>query len=177
MNAQHMTTYPAVKSLDETGRFAGYASVFHVVDKQRDMVKPGAFSKTITATALSDVKLLWQHTWSEPVGVIDRLFEDAQGLYVEGRLLMEVARAREAYALLKSGALNGLSIGYSPVKSRTDPDTGIRHLLEVDLWEISLVTLPANPHATVTVVKSLYPQHALAALQTALQRAARSLSL
>jgi HK97 family phage prohead protease len=166
-----------VKSLDEAGYFSGYASVFNVVDQQRDVVMPGAFAYALQTMKPGHVKLLWQHTWSEPIGVIERLFEDAQGLYIEGRLLLDIARAREAHALLKAGAMSGLSIGYSPVKTRIEPDTGVRQLLEVDLWEISLVTLPANPLATVTVVKSHYVSPEILALKHALNRAMRSLYL
>lgn len=142
-----------IKSIDSTGRFAGYASVFDVVDNQRDVMQRGAFSKTL-ARGVANVKLLWQHQQSEPIGVFDKMFEDVHGLYVEGRLLLEVARAREAYALLKAGVLTGLSIGYSPVRYRIDDETGVRQLAEVDLWEVSLVTFPANAAANVTVVKS-----------------------
>jgi HK97 family phage prohead protease len=165
-----------IKSLDEAGLFSGYASVFHVVDQQRDVVMPGAFTYALQTMKPGHVKLLWQHTWSEPIGVIERLFEDAQGLYIEGRLLLDIARAREAYALLKAGAMSGLSIGYSP-KTRIEPDTGVRQLLEVDLWEISLVTLPANPLATVTVVKSDCVSPEILALKHALNRAMRSLNI
>ena len=140
-----------IKSIDPQGRFAGYASVFGVVDNQRDMMLAGAFKHTL-AGRTGEVKLLWQHQQSEPIGVFDTLFEDVHGLYVEGRLLLDVQRAKEAYALLKEGAVNGLSIGYSPVRYRTDP-SGVRLLSEVDLWEISLVTFPANEAANVTVVK------------------------
>jgi HK97 family phage prohead protease len=146
----------SVKSVDEEGRFAGYASVFDHVDNQRDVMLRGAFSRTIQGRA-RQVKLLWQHQQDEPIGVFDTLFEDAVGLYVEGRLLLSVQRAREAHALLKEAAISGLSIGYSPVRYRIDAETGVRYLAEVDLWEISLVTFPANSAANVTVVKSVEP--------------------
>ncbi len=145
-----------LKSLDTQGRFAGYASVFNVVDSQRDIMLRGAFHHTL-GQRVSSIKFLWQHQQEEPIGVLDRMFEDERGLYVEGRLLLEVQRAREAYALLKSGAVNGLSIGYSPVRYRIDAESGIRHLAAVDLWEISLVTFPANEAANVTVVKHVEP--------------------
>lgn len=142
----------SVKELDTTGVFAGYGSVFNLIDSQRDMVLPGAFLDSLRAHAWG-VKLLWQHDAKEPIGVIEELREDDQGLYVRGRLLMDIARAREAYALLKEGVVSGLSIGYSPVRYRIDPDSGVRLLAKVDLWEISLVTFPANDAARVTVVK------------------------
>lgn len=142
-----------VKSIAEDGTFAGYASVFNNVDSQRDRVHPGAFKASI-AQRDTPVQLLWQHQWQQPIGVISALFEDARGLVVKGRLLLEVAQAREAYALLKAGVVRGLSIGYSVRRARRNPDTGVRELLELNLWEISLVTLPANEAAQVTVVKS-----------------------
>ncbi|MDX1974459.1 MAG: HK97 family phage prohead protease [Rickettsiales bacterium] len=141
-----------IKSLDNTGRFAGYASVFDMVDSQRDMMLRGAFMATVK-NRVQDIKLLWQHQQDEPIGVFEAVFEDMHGLYVEGRLLLDVARAKEAYTLLKSGAISGMSIGYSPVRYRIDAETGVRKLAEVDLWEISLVTFPANAAANVTVVK------------------------
>lgn len=154
MHKHHrLDTELELKTLDAHGRFAGYASVFGIVDSQRDIVLPGAFTFTLQERA-GQVKLLWQHQWDEPIGVITRLFEDARGLYVEGQLLMEVARAREAYALMKAGAVRGLSIGYTPGRWVRDPDSGVRQLQSVDLWEISLVTTPANAAAQVTVVKS-----------------------
>ena len=144
----------ACKSLDENGRFAGYASVFHTADRQRDVMLPGAFRETLAQQPISHLTVLWQHQWHEPVGVTHQLFEDSTGLYIEGQLLLDVARAREAYALLKAGALSGLSIGYKPTKYRNDPDTGIRYLESVELYEISLVTLPAHPDARISTVKA-----------------------
>lgn len=162
-----------VKSLREDGTFEGYASVFNNVDSQRDRVHPGAFKASIK-TRDKPVQLLWQHQWDKPIGVITALFEDARGLFVKGKLLMDVAQAREAYSLLKAGVVRGLSIGYSVKRSRRNPDSGIRELLDLNLWEISLVTLPANEAAQVTVVKSRQDD-ALQSLVRAIERAGISL--
>lgn len=143
-----------MKALGGQGRFAGYASVFNTLDGQQDIILPGAFAATIAGRA-SGIRLLWQHRQDEPIGLFTRLFEDRRGLYVEGRLLLEIPRAREAFALLKAGALKGLSIGYTPLDYSTCAVTGIRRIREVELWEISLVTFPANARAEVTVVKSV----------------------
>lgn len=113
----------------------------------------GAFAESLKGR-LSDIKLLWQHDMREVIGIVEELREDAQGLYLKGRLMMDVSRAHEAYTLLKIGAVNGLSIGYSPRKYRIDPESGIRSLSSVDLWEVSLVTFPANEAAFVTMVKT-----------------------
>lgn len=142
-----------IKSLKADGTFEGYASVFNNVDSQRDRVHKGAFASSIKAGNKA-VPLLWQHEWEKPIGVITSLFEDARGLYMKAKLLLEVQQAREAYALLKEGVVRGLSIGYSVKRSRRNPDTGVRELLDLNLWEISLVTMPANEAANVTVVKS-----------------------
>ena len=144
----------ACKSMDENGRFAGYASVFHSVDRQRDVMLPGAFTQTLAEKPVSHLTVLWQHQWHEPVGITHQLFEDANGLYIEGQLLLDVARAREAHALMKAGAVSGMSIGYKPINYRHDPDTGIRYLESVELYEISLVTLPAHPDARISTVKA-----------------------
>ncbi len=142
-----------IKSIGADGTFEGYASVFGVIDSQRDRVHAGAFKASIKARE-KPVQLLWQHQWDKPIGVITSLFEDARGLYLKGKLLLEVEQAREAYALLKAGVVRGLSIGYSVKRSRRNPDSGVRELLDLNLWEISLVTQPANEAALVTVVKS-----------------------
>lgn len=142
----------SLKMLDDSGVFAGYASVFSVIDQQQDMMQPGAFLDSLSRHS-GEVKLLWQHDIKEPIGYIEELKEDENGLYVKGRLLLDVARAREAHSLLKQGILSGLSIGYSPIRYEFDPVTGVRLLKQVDLWEVSLVTFPANTAARVTVVK------------------------
>ena len=99
------------------------------------------------------VKMLWQHDQSEPIGTWLSVTEDSRGLRVRGKLDLAVARAREALALLKSGALDGLSIGFRTEKSTRHVATGARLLQKIDLWEISLVTFPMVPRARVTSVK------------------------
>jgi HK97 family phage prohead protease len=163
---KHMAFGLQLKSLDGQGRFAGYASIFDVVDNQRDIMQRGAFSHTLR-TRKTDIKLLWQHQQSEPIGIIEQAFEDEYGLYIQGRLLLDVQKAREAMALLKAGAVKGLSIGYSPIRYSIEPDTGIRLLAEVELWEVSLVTFPANEAAQVTVVKHADESHAWKTAQQA----------
>jgi HK97 family phage prohead protease len=152
-----------VKMLAEDGKFAGYASVFDVVDNQKDVILRGAFRETLQGRKQS-IRLLWQHQFEEPIGLITEIFEDDRGLYVEGKLLLDVARAKEAYSLLKANAIGGLSIGYSPVRYSMDPDSGIRRISKVALWEVSLVTFPANEQANITVVKQAKPQEEQALL-------------
>lgn len=141
-----------MKHEDAPGSFAGYASIFRIADRQGDVIEPGAFFKAIRERA-GEIRLLWQHDPAEPIGVFKTIREDAVGLYVEGQILLDVQRGREAHALLKSGALDGLSIGYTPVRFRHDTDNGHRIIEELELWEISLVTFPANPQAGVRRVK------------------------
>ena len=156
IETKHLEFPLALKSLDDEGLFAGYASVFDVIDSHKDIIIKGAFARTLKERA-GDIKLLWQHRVDEPIGSITKIREDAKGLYVEGRLLLEVKRAQEAHALLKTGAVEGLSIGYTVKDFYIDEETGIRILTDIDLWEVSLVTFPANAAAQVTHVKNALP--------------------
>lgn len=146
-----------VKSLGDDGSFSGYASVFDVVDSYSDVVKKGAFVASIERLKEKNRKLpiLWMHDPSKPIGTFTKLIEDEYGLYVEGQLLVDdVAQAKEAYALLKAEAISGMSIGYYLKKYESDKDEGIWNLTEIDLFETSLVTFPANDQARVIDVKS-----------------------
>lgn len=144
-----------VKDLSDEGTFEGYGSVFGgKADSYGDIIAPGAFAKSLTMHHRGGTKpvMLWQHNPSEPIGVWDNLAEDGKGLKGTGRLVMETAKGREAYALLKAGAMRGLSIGYREINA--DQDGNNRILKELDLLEISVVTFPAQPRASVTSVKS-----------------------
>lgn len=131
--------------------FAGYASVFYVRDNHNDIVMPGAFG---TVGDPSKVKLLWQHEAEEPVGVIHVLKEDGYGLYMEASICTETRRGADAASLLSAGALSGLSIGYRTIESDIDDATGARLLKKAELWEVSIVTFPANEAAGITAITS-----------------------
>jgi len=143
-----------VKSVAADGSFWGYASTFGNTDRGNDVVMAGAFKNSLEKYPAGKVKLLWQHDTSEPVGVWKSLTEDAHGLRAEGQLLLDTNRGREAYALMKAGALDGLSIGFKTIRDEVDRKSGVRRLHEVELREISLVTFPMNEDATITGVKS-----------------------
>lgn len=128
----------------------GYASYFGLKDKGGDVVQAGAYGVSLKALAArgGSVKMLWQHDPAQPIGVWEIVREDAKGLYVKGLLLSDVAKGREAIALIAAGAIDGLSIGYRTVKAQKD-GKGQRLLSELELWEVSLVTFPMLPDARV----------------------------
>lgn len=140
-------------SLSADGGIEGYASLFGEIDQARDMVMPGAFRQTLAQRGLRRIPMLFQHDPSEPVGVWLDLAEDWRGLRARGRLIPDVARARELLALMKAGAIDGLSIGYRTVRGAIEPRTRVRRLYQVDLWEISIVTFPLLHGARVDAVK------------------------
>lgn len=156
------------------GRLEGYASLFDVPDANGDEVAPGAFAAALLRRDRR-VKLLWQHDASRPIGVWEVLREDARGLFVQGRLLREVQAGAEALALLEAGAIDGLSIGYRAIRTARLSD-GRRRLLEVDLWEISLVTFPMLGEARAAAVEPISEDGELEALADTL-RAARKIFL
>ena len=137
------------------GRFEGYGSIFGNVDLGNDVIQAGAFSKSLRKRPAEKVKLLYQHKSDMPIGVFDEIKEDENGLYVKGRLALQTQAGKEAYELLKMGALDGLSIGFKTTpKNVSYENRGQRRIIkEVDLMEVSLVTFPMNPQATVQVVK------------------------
>lgn len=146
-----------LKALSESGTFSGYGSVFGVQDSYGDVVVQGAFADSLAAQKAAGrmPAMLWQHRSAEPLGVYTSMAEDSIGLKVEGQIAMSTVRGAEAYALLKLGAISGLSIGYMPREDSYDKVTGVTTLKKVDLWEVSLVTFPANDAARVQGVKTI----------------------
>jgi HK97 family phage prohead protease len=142
------------KAVSDQGAFTGYASIFGNEDQGRDIVLPGAFLKSLERRPASRVKMLRQHDTAEPIGIWTELREDTKGLQATGQLILETAKGRETHALLRAGALDGLSIGFKSVRDRFDRTKSARLIEEADLWEISVVTFPMNPRATVSAVKS-----------------------
>lgn len=143
------------KAITEAGEFTGYASTFGGdPDLGRDVVVAGAFTKSLSRRPAGKVKLLFQHDSAEPIGIWKALAEDSRGLKGTGQLILDTTKGREVHALMRAGALDGLSIGFRTLKDRFDRQKGIRFVEEVDLVEISVVTFPANPKAVVSAVKS-----------------------
>lgn len=143
----------ALDEVESDGSFSGYASLFGAVDLAKDVVERGAFSKALRERGAKGIRMLYQHDPACPIGTWTELSEDHRGLFVRGRLATGVARAREVHALMRAGALDGLSIGFRTVRARRDAATGIRRILEADLWEISVVTFPMLPGARIGTVK------------------------
>jgi len=158
VNTKHLARPFAMKALKSDGSFTGYGSVFGVEDSYGDVVLPGAFRASLEAWKVKGrlPALLWQHRSDTPIGVWKTMAEDERGLLVEGELALKTQAGAEAYELLKLGALSGLSIGYAIPKGggEWDPKTEQFMLKQVDLWETSLVTFPANEAAQVETVKA-----------------------
>ena len=154
--------------VDDEGAISGMAWPWATADRVGDMVQKGAF-----AGAQLPVPMLDGHDQRKPIGVWTHLEETAEGLVVKGRLLVaDVARAREVAALVKAGALGGLSIGFSTKKAITRKGGG-RTITALDLVEISLVSVPCHPGARIRAAKNAANSIALA---EAINRAASALT-
>lgn len=142
-----------IKSSTKDGMYiSGYASVFNVIDSHNDIVLKGAFGNILRK---NNVKFLWQHDQTRPIGVVQSLTEDEYGLYMEATITPYTQQGLEAIALLEQGALNGLSVGFI-TKDFKYNDKGIREIVLADLHEISLVTFPANEEAQVTLIDAAF---------------------
>jgi HK97 family phage prohead protease len=131
----------------------GYASRWWARDLNDDVVSVGAFRASLERTGPGGVKMLHGHEGRAPVGVWDEVREDAVGLFVRGRVLDVTPEGRMAAALVRAGAVDGLSIGFRAMKARAEER--LRVLTEVELWEVSLVTFPMLPSARITAVEEL----------------------
>ena len=154
-----------IKGLSEDGTFEGYASLYDKVDRDGDIMAPGCFDKTLAKLKKpSIVKMFRDHQRSQVIGAWQEIKADAKGLKVKGQLALKVAAGLEAYELMKIDALEALSIGFLPIKSEpVSPNSCGRKFLEVDLLEISVVSIPALPQARITGVKDFGGGDAFAA--------------
>lgn len=145
---------------DGSGRIEGYASVFNVLDAQGDIVRPGAFAKTLQErVAAGKVALMVRHFASggdtvDALGLIDQAKEDDKGLWISAQLF-DSQLAQETRAKVKtSPGIFGLSIGYKIVKSadiRSDSgETSGKELLELSLYEVTLTMMPANEQTSAS---------------------------
>lgn len=156
MQRKEWTVPLAVKTLKEDGTFYGYASVFGKTDLHNEIVAPGAFQRSLNKWRRQTLMpaMLWMHDPTTPIGLWIDLAEDQSGLFVTGKLALGTQKGVEAYELVKMRALTGLSIGYRVVSSRVDSKRKARVLTDLDLFEISLVTFPANEAARIEGVKA-----------------------
>lgn len=143
---------------EAAGTIEGYASVFNVRDSYNEVVMPGAFADSLARHKRegSYPLMLWQHDSYEPIGVWDDLADDGKGLFAKGHLLIDqnVPEADKAYALLKAGAVRGMSIGYREIDVEPSVNGEPTKLVKLDLLEASIVSFPANRRAAVEAVKS-----------------------
>ena len=156
MEKKHLDFGFEIKAVNADGTVEGYGSVFGVRDNYDDVIAKGAFVQSLKGHKAAGTMpaMLWQHDADKPIGIWTEMVEDEKGLRIKGQLAMETVKGKEAHALLKMGALNGLSIGFMSKEWAYDRDTEVRTLTAIDLWEVSLVTFPANEKARVTNVKS-----------------------
>lgn len=140
-------------SQDSLLRISGYASLFEQTDLSGDSVQRGAFAASVLSLSQGRIPMLFGHDTKTPIGVWDRLVEDRTGLFVSGRIFGDSQEAKRAARLIKEGAVSGLSIGYR-VKRATKTATG-RRLLDIDLWEVSVVAFPMLRTARITQIDDL----------------------
>ncbi|WP_248499791.1 HK97 family phage prohead protease [Staphylococcus aureus] len=150
---QKSVTFELKASETEKNVIEGYASTFGgEPDSYNDIVVKGAFAKTLQERG-DQIKFLWQHDWNTPIGKVVSAVEDEKGLFIKVKI-SETDKGKETMMLVKDGALNQMSIGYRTIKGHYDNETGIRYITEVKLYEVSIVTFPANENAVVTGAKN-----------------------
>lgn len=150
-------TFPLnIKSLSEAGQIEGLAAGYGNMDSHGEIFAPGTFSKSIAAfgAAGRSPAMLLHHDVKRPVGRWDAFTESRAGMSVRGALTLDAADGREAYALLKGGALGGLSVGFRTIRANEAKD-GTTIITEAELFEVSLVSVPSNPITKISGVKAV----------------------
>ena len=172
MEYKNFTEKISYKSDGNYFKIYGYASAFNLEDNYGDIIKKGAFTASISEP--SQIKLLWQHDSKFPIGKIDRLYEDEKGLVLEASINCELNKGREASLLVKDGVIDGLSIGFTIGKSHLS-DKGNRIITDLKLWEVSIVTFPANNMAKIAHINKGDLSLNLEKIEKSIQQLKRSL--
>lgn len=144
-----------IKELGDSGHIEGLLAGFNNIDSHGDQIAPAAFQKTLADRGDRPLPMLLSHDLRRPIGAWKSWETRPQGLYVKGNLTLSTRDAQEAYALAKDGALTGLSIGFKPKVEQMDQRSGVNHVLEVELYEGSLVAVPSNPATYVSAIKHI----------------------
>jgi hypothetical protein len=141
---------------NDAGEFSGYAVIWGDRNAHNEIVKRGAFRASLDQHRAAGTRpvMLWAHDPTDIIGVWTEIREDDKGLFVRGQLITSTTRGKEAYDLLKAGALNGLSIGFRVSKGGETRQSGIRVLTGIDVREISLVGMPSAGRARITSIRS-----------------------
>ena len=144
---------------NSNGLVEGYASTFGgKPDRQGDIVNRGAFARTLREQKAERISpaMLWSHRIEDPIGRWTDLQEDGKGLFVRGQINLNTTKGREAFEHVKAGDAAAFSIGYViPEGGRKYNGDGSFTIVDADLLEVSIVSVPANPNARITSVKSL----------------------
>lgn len=148
-----------LKGLTEEGEFEGFASTFGNTDEYGDVIREGAFKASIKNP--KRIKMLWSHDMSNPIGVWQSFEENSKGLVARGQLALGVQRGKEAHELMRLGAVDALSIGFRVPKNGSQFENETRILTKIDLLEVSVVSIPANPKARIQAVKELIAEGSL----------------
>jgi HK97 family phage prohead protease len=136
---------------DQYYYFSGYGATFGNVDRGGDVVKSGAFTKSLSEMM---PKFCYQHDMQDPIGVFTEVKEDCHGLFIRGKMRKGFEKTRWIAGLIEDGAIDSMSIGYSIDKYEYAKEAKVCYLTELKLFEVSFVTIPMNPEAKLTSFKS-----------------------
>lgn len=184
MKLEYRSTHD-VESDPESGGFSGYAATFGRVDSYGTAFAPGAFTKTLAERG-DKIPVLYQHNPAANVGVPETLAADKRGLKVDARLFDDGADGTVLLTRLRQGARFGMSFGFQTIQSRAateedkldlgqlfEPEAfvidGIRVITEARLYEVSVVSFPANEAAVITDVRNAAFADALAEVLSAVR--------
>ena len=143
----------SVTDLDETeGIVKGMGSIFGNVDSDGDVIVKGAYTKTISENR-NRIKYLYQHRLDQPIGTMKELNETPEGLEFVAQLAVKTRLGKDVMEMIKAGVITENSVGFATVKQEFNKSEAVNYIKEVKLYEISAVTLAANPLALIDEIK------------------------